>query len=408
MAKDFKSVFDSFRRERESRASSKINTFGDIPDRIRTKNFWPFGCHLWRLYKELGIEYVELALQVVSTEFIYDFLRKRLDNSIKTAKDVLDGEIKHPEKVFSYFFFPPILPMRGDLSQGTSKLVYGESVDMTFIIVNDLNEEIFCLFNCHSEDGIPVDWWLIGSDDELLDRRHLKLGFKLRDIPKRTRGFLKSGENIIPILKDVRNERTPQWADSFYVICMVWGSGVINLIPEPSNYEQLGWLWDGMNSATRHGFNDLYFGFVPWPNMLHTYMMAGKNKWTLNITGLTTGHHEYIMPFEAENVKWVIENLPELWDLGVVQARKQGVPFPWQSLECKLPDYKKKEIFEKEQFEYQYPSGDWITPDALELTVEDTIRGVYLDIDHETPRNTKANHSHIISMGVGKDTEFLK
>lgn len=341
-------------------------------------------------------------------EFIYDFLRIRLGASIKTAKAVLDGEIEHADKVLSYLLFPPILPIRGDLNQGAVKLVYGESVDMTFVIVNDLNEEIFFLFNGHCEDGIPVDWWLIGQDDELLDRRHLKLGFKLREIPKKTKGFLKSGERLMSILKDVRNERTPQWTNSSYIICMVWGSGVLNLISEPSNYEQFGWLWDGINSSSKLGFNDTYFGYVPWPSLLYTYMMAGKKKWTLNLTGLTTGQHEFIMPLEEEGTKWIVENLPELWDLGVIEARRQGVPFPWQSLDCNLPNYKKKATFEKEQFEYQYPPGDWITPDALELTVEDTCRGIYLDIDHETPKNVKASHSNIISIGIGKDTEFFK
>ncbi|MHA1757342.1 MAG: hypothetical protein ACTSVV_11270, partial [Promethearchaeota archaeon] len=38
-----------------------------------------------------------------------------------------------------------------DLNQGTMKLLFGESTDVTFIVINDYSREIFFLLNCHQE-----------------------------------------------------------------------------------------------------------------------------------------------------------------------------------------------------------------------------------------------------------------
>lgn len=382
-----------------------IYTYAEIPDKYRTKPFWPFGRHLWRLYQEVGLQDFDKTLSKFSKSFMYDFIRARLDTSINTAKAVIDGEFEQPDKILSYLLFPPVLPIRGDLSQGSLKLIYGDSCDMTFVIVNDLTEEVFSIFSGHCEEGIPVDWWLVAPGDEVLERRHLKLGYKLKEIPKRTKGFFKGGERMTGILKDIRNERSPQWADSNLIICMVWGSGVINLLSEASNFEQFSVLWDGVN-AKKLGLPDTYFGYVPWPPLLKTFMIAGRRKWTLSLTGLTTAGKTFIMPVEEDSVNFISQEIPEFWELGIKAAREQGIPYPWQSLGLELPNYKKKSTYEEENFEFQYPPGDWITPEDLGMTIEETCRGVYLDIEQDTPKEVKANRSHIISVGIGKETEF--
>ncbi|MFX1450794.1 MAG: hypothetical protein ACFFCM_08130 [Promethearchaeota archaeon] len=384
-----------------------MHTYAEIPDTMHTKPFIPFGRHLWKMYQQLGLDYYEEAVAEFSTEFIYDLLKLRLDESIRTAKAVIDGSMKNPDKVLSYLLFPPVLPIRGDLSQGSLKLIYGESCDLTFVVVNDIDQEVIGLLNGHCEDGVPVDWWLVGPEDEILERRHLKLGLKLRQITSKTKGLFKAGAKLIDILKDVRNERSPQWSDSSYIICMVWISGIINLMGEASNYEQFAWIHDGIN-AKNLGLPDIFFGYLPWPPMLNAYSLAGRNKWTLGLTGITTEHKVYLMALEEDGVKWVIENFPELWENAVAIPRQEGIPYPWQTLERELPNYKKKSTFEREQFDYKFPPGDWITPESLGLTVEETCAGIYLDIDHQTSKNEKATSSHIISKGIGINTEFFK
>ena len=117
-------------------------------------------------------------------------MRDKFHRSVNLAKQVSSGEIKHPDKVFSTFFFPPVLFVRSDLQAGGTKLIYGESTDITFVIINDVNHEIFYLCNAHTEAGIPVDWWFINMGDEVFERRHLKLGMKLKDIVKKSKNIV--------------------------------------------------------------------------------------------------------------------------------------------------------------------------------------------------------------------------
>ncbi len=384
-----------------------VHNYGEIPDTIRTKPYMPLGRHIWRSFKELGMDYVEDTIAELSGDFLYDLFRIRMDDTIRTAKYVIDGEIEQPDKVLSYMLFPPVVPIRADLNQGSTKLVYGGSTDVTFVCANDLDEEIFFLLNGHCEDGIPVDWWFIGPEDDTLDRRHLKLGFKLREMPKRFKELIKAGEKLTDVLKDMRNERTPQWADASYIICMVWASGVLNFVSEPSSYEAFAGIFDGIN-AKKIGLPDTWMSYVPWPSFLNMLLMGGREKWTLGLCGLTTEHKIYFMPLEQKVVDWLGSQFPELWDKGIVEGRKMGIPYPWQTLKVNLPEFKKKSTYEKEKFDFNYPSGDWITPTALDKTVEETYQGIYLDITHDTPKNEKATKDHIISMGIGRDTEYLK
>ncbi len=383
-----------------------MHTYAEIPDTMRTKAFLPFNRHLWKVYQELGLEYYENTLDRISDVLMFDVISSRLDVTIKTAGAVFNGEIEQPDKVLSYLLFPPVLPIRGDLSQGGLKLVYGDSCDITFVICDDINQEVLLLLNGHCEDGIPVDWWLIGQDDETMERRHQKYGYKLKEMPGRFKKFFDTGEKLTDILKDIRNERTPQWAKSSYIVCMVWGSALLNLLEECSNFEQFGTIWDAANPK-KYGLPDKYFGYIPWTATLNMLMVGGRNKWTMGLTGITTGHHAYFMPLEEAGRDWIKENIPEFWEKGFLDARAEGMPYPWQSLGVTIPNFKKKSTYENEAFDYKYPSGDWITPEALGLTPEETCQGVYLDVKPQTPKNEKVNKSHILSMGIGIDTEFM-
>lgn len=384
-----------------------MHTYGEIPDDLRNKMYMPLGKHVWRIFQALGMDYVEQSLEKMSGQFLYDLFRIRMDGTIQTAKYVMDGEIEQPDKCLSYMLFPPVVPMRADLNQGSTKLIYGASCDVTFVCPNDIDEEIFFLLNGHCEDGIPVDWWFIGPEDETLNRRHMKLGFKLKEMTKKYKSLLKAGEKLLDVLRDMRNERTPQWANAAYIICMVWSGGVLNFIHEPSSYEGYAGIWDGI-SAKKLGLPDTWMSYIPWPSFLNMLILGGRDKWTLGLSGLSTEHQLYFMPLEQGAVEWISEDFPDLWEIGTVQGRSIGIPYPWQTLNVKLPDFKKKATYEQEKFNFEYPAGDFVTPESLGLTVDDTYRGIYLDIKHDTPRSVKVTKENIVSTGMGKETEYLK
>ena len=106
--------------------------YADIPDTVRTKKFVPLARHLWNINKHIGYETI-LKMIEACPEYIYPELKERLDSTIRTAKAIIDGEIKEPLKTITYTLFPPVISIRGDLGQGAMKLLFGESIDTTFV-----------------------------------------------------------------------------------------------------------------------------------------------------------------------------------------------------------------------------------------------------------------------------------
>ncbi|MHA1131224.1 MAG: hypothetical protein ACTSQI_05645 [Candidatus Helarchaeota archaeon] len=380
-------------------------TYADIPDSMKTKKFVPLARHLWNINKHLGHEIV-LTMIEACPEYIYPELKERLDATIHTAKAIIEGKIDDPLKLITYTLFPPVINIRGDLGQGSMKLIFGESIDTTFVVLNDVEDgEIFFILNGHSEDGIPVDWWVAGPDDELLDRRHIKLGYKIRDLPKKTKNLTQAGNNLIDILKDIRNERAPQWATSSYLIGMVWGTGMANVLAERSNWEAIANIWDGVNPK-KYNLPDYWFAFIPWPTLLKTLTMMPRTAFTLRMAGLTTGSQFAIGCIEETGEKWLKENFPEIWKVAFVDQMETGIPMPRHTIGCKLPDTKKKVTYEKNLFEWDYPDTDFLKMGEINVTLEEIVRGIFLDIDHEFEGRPKP--SNIISMGTGLNTKIIK
>ncbi|MHA1294869.1 MAG: hypothetical protein ACTSR3_11355 [Candidatus Helarchaeota archaeon] len=382
-------------------------TYADIPEKYATtKRFWPLGRHLWRMYREMGIEIFETTLEW-GKQVLYDLMSLRLNETILTAKKTIECRIKNPEKILTYPMFPPLGCIRADLQQGTMKLLYGESADVSYIGIDDETEEINLIINGHVEDGIPVDWWIIGEDDEVLDRRHQKLGYKLREIPRRFHLQMnKSGYRIIDILKDVRNERAPQWSLASFIACQVWLSSAVSITVEPSSWEAFSAIWDGICAKQYYGLPDSWMGYVPWPPLISTIIGMGRLGWQLKINGLFTGHKLYLLGIEDEILSDLKQNFPEFYQCAFISfTTTTGIPRPLQTIQSVPPNLRKKETYKNEEFTWKYPEG-WIQLEDLEMDVDDILKGVLLDVTHETPLNEKIDKSRIISRGIGRNTKF--
>ncbi|NVM04737.1 MAG: hypothetical protein HWN67_20625 [Candidatus Helarchaeota archaeon] len=385
--------------------------YGDLPDDMITKPYIPLSRHIWNLYKVLGYqELFEVILPRASTEILYDVFRTRLDESILTARDVLDGVIQHPDKRLAWMIFPPVLPLRADLTQGTMKLLYGDSLDMTFFIITDLEQELLFLLNGHMESGVPVDWWIVGPDDEILERRHLKYGFKLKDAFKHTKDITKCAYQVTDVLRDIRNERTPQWATTPYCVCMVWMTGAIGFIVELSMFEMIGMIWDGVAAKRTYGLPDYWFAYIPWPSMVQMLLYMSRGDFILRLAGLLSSNRLCLNHIEQENLETLKELLDGtgFWEHAIINAWTRGFPWPSHSLKAKPPNLKKKAIYKTEKFDWKYPEGRWITPDDLEMSVEEICRGILLDITHKTKPWSVNPKDEIVSIGWGRDIEVFK
>lgn len=387
------------------------NTYGDIPD-FPTKRYFPMARNLMTTLYESGWEYLKMALTETVLNF-KDIINVRMDDAIDTSKKIIDNKIEiPPELVFTYSLFVPVLGVRSDLQQGTNVLLFGNSCDVSFASIDDLTGEISFILNSHLESGLPTNWWIVNYDDELLDRRHLRLGYKIRDIPKKSKNLTSSAKYLIDILRDVRNERTPQWKHSDYYTVMLYSGGMCNAGLESSNYEIISYIWEGVNIDKLKGW-DQYFTWYPWPTFLHTIMRMPRKNCVLRFCGLISNHKHYINQMQFPGIcgnpgNWFMENIPETIDKLWYVKMDEGLPTPAQTLGYEAPDWRNKKVYEDRKFDYEYPKGERIKPENLGMTKEELLHGVYLDITHETPLDEKIDETKIISKGMGKSTELIK
>ena len=383
-----------------------VHGLDEIPPDVRTKEFFPLQKNVWKLIKTLGWEkFKQHRKTLLEGNLIYNLLRERLTESILTAKAVIEGNIEKPWRILTYNLFPPIVAIRSDVQQGTMKLIFGHDVDTTFIIADDLNSEVLFMLNCGLQDGIPYDWYFIDSEDDVLERRHMKYGIKLRDMVKKShqKGIVKSSLNMIDILKDIRNERTPGRSQSTYHVATCWLSSALNQAFDLSNYEAYGGFYDGIGSEAVYKLSDYLFCFVPWPPIMKSLLYAGRRgfmkKWSS-----WCGNKLLINQFEDSIIDWVKEKNPETYNI-IFNSGIENIPFPCDSLISKnvlVENHKKTGLFFSEQ------TQPGINLKNLSLTEEEWFKGLYLRVTPKTPNTTEIDDSYIISKGMGRNTKIMQ
>ncbi len=385
-------------------------TYGDIPDHIRTKQQLPLHEICYDLYKKFGFERVNKFLRDYSLA-LHDWSQTRLNESLYTAKDLLSGKIsaEEAEKTFSYCFFPPIFALRLDLLQGFIKLIYGGDGSMSYFGLDDQNLEVTFIMTVHCVNGYPLDWFVIGADvnDEVFDRRHIKRGMKLRDIPKKAKNIDKIAQLATDIMLDVRNERNPELADTPYSVGLLWGSGTIEVMCKTSNFEIFAFAYDGASGKTVYNLNDKLITFYPMPSLLQTLLYAGRASFINKLAGLSSKGKLVCQPIEEEVRQMLNEKIPDMLPFMKHKWDSLGTYTPRQSISCIPPNLKdKKSYLDEDSLVFKHPIGEKITLDTLNLTLDEALNGLYVNIDIETP-DEEISGEKIISKGWGRNTKFL-
>ncbi|MHA1144220.1 MAG: hypothetical protein ACTSRW_05740 [Candidatus Helarchaeota archaeon] len=386
------------------------HNFSELPDDVETKLAMPLYNHIWPVFKELGWEFYEHSVKTL-TDLIYDLLKVRLDEAILVSKKVIDGALPQPDKTMCFMLHPPIVPTRTDLMQGTMKLLYGDSLDCSFQLVDDFKKEMLFIFNAHLEDGIPVDWWIVGQNDDVMERRHMKSGVKIKDIPKKEKTFKKAGIRVIEALEDVRNERTPQWGTSPYLGSISWITTAVNITFETSCWENHALFWDAVNAKEKYGLKEFLAGFTPWPPLLRTMFGMPRPKYCLRGAGLFSDLQLFITTLHENAREWLKNDFPELWRIGYIEQFAKGIPLPAATMECKTTNTKDKKFFENvefdERWEWKYPKHTRIMLEDLGIdSVDEALNGILLDITHHDGLEADISPKRIISQGMGENTVF--
>lgn len=387
----------------------QLHNFSEIPEDSRTKHYLPLSKHVYKVFREFGIDYMDNFFPRFK-QIQFDVTKARWDNMIFTGKKIMEGTIpEHDAQRTFLYTVPHIVICRADLQVGTNKLLYGESTDVSFVIVDDISQDILFVFNGHLESGVPHDWWIEGHDSEVLDRRHMKRGWKIREVAKKTKNFQDCAKNLMDIFKDIRNERTPEFQNSLYTVSMAWSSAMFNMFAEVSNYEMLSTIFNGLACKHLFGLPDQYFLYYPIPPLFSSLIYTSRNQFTSMVAGLTCSHHLITSHIEDGAYQWLKDEFPELIELNFLgQWKDDGIPLPKATLEMQMETKKGKMIDDQGNLKIKYPEGKRIFMDDLELGVDDLFRGYMLDINHETSLDTTVSRDSIISEGMGSYTKFYK
>jgi hypothetical protein len=253
-----------------------------------------------------------------------------------------------------------------------------------------------------------VDWWLVPNDDELLDRRHLKLGYTIRELPKKMKTLDRVAPRLMEVLKDIRNERTPQWGNSNYTIAFAYSSAMLNVFIDLSAYENMSTIWQGLNSKRIYKMFDNWFFFYPWPPLISSMGYMKREEFISKIQGLMMDHYMATTRIEPEALKFVQDEFPEAYDLVLKGQYEQGIPNPKMTLQCDVPMKRENLLDGDDNLARKYPPGSLIKLGDLGIEEKDAFNGFMLDINHETPIDTTFEPKHLISTGMGRDTKFFK
>lgn len=393
----------------------KLRNAGDvlkeIPDNYYAKKFIPLSKNTftalrliddWKAYENQYQGFEDMVAQNVKV---------RLNESIETAKAVTEGKIKRLKETVCFWGYPPVLPIRMDMQNLSTKMIYGPSTDISFACLSDMDRDLVFILNLHVEESTPEDYWILlkSEEPEIFERRHMKLGIRLRDIGKKIKNNVEAAHRIREILIDIRNEKTPQWANSTYHVCIFFMVAASNMAMELSNWNALGEIWDGVNAASRYGLPDCIFNYEPLPPILNMMFQLERPYWSERlITALTSGHL-YMNYIEKEILDNVKARDYELYDYFLRYFSYQletGIPLPIQSMHVKTPIYN-QETGNWDNMAFEFPEGPRIYYKDLGLSFEEAINGVLFDITHKT-KVDQVTRDNIISLGHGLKTKYLR
>jgi hypothetical protein len=388
----------------------------EIPDSYYAKQFMPLADNLftalrladsWEFYR--GEDYE------LSDESFADGIRTRISQSIEISKAVEEERLskERQKQTVAFWGYPPLLPIRMDMQTLSTTMIYGPSVDISFALLSDEDRDVAIIFNLHVEESVPdYDglWFILKSKEpEIFNRRHMKLGIRLADLGKKIKDNIEVARRIREILIDIRNERTPQWAERAYYIAVYFMTGASNTSMELSSYNSLGCIYDGVNAADRYGLENCIYNYEPLPPILNMMFKLERPLWMDRLTRATLDGLLYLNHIEKSTLESIKKRSYSMYDTYMRYYSwrlHQGIEFPWQSMQAKLPTYDPK-TGTWDKYGFEFPAGPRIHCEDLDLTREEVLSGVLLDITHHD-KIDKVTPENVISVGHGLNTKYLR
>lgn len=216
-----------------------------------------------------------------------------------TGLEAMD-EILTEEMYTGYGMYPPVVVLPLRLGPAVSVLLYGQSVDTCWTCLDQFTMENMWAVDWHFEDGLQTanNWWYLDDDwKPIMERRHLRTGEKFKYLCVQ-RPLAEGGFMVMDIMKDLRNERTPEYANSaMYYHGYVDNVSIQAQYPSRSELEIVGLI--NVYFSPRVGFPyHSYNYFCPIPGLFAMFdqlplelilprflsMFVGVDFWLTNYT----------------------------------------------------------------------------------------------------------------------------
>jgi hypothetical protein len=274
---------------------------------------WPWGINWVRDHGGMNLSLWNKLKYYEWIEWMYRFRTFYVDTmKIMNEKPTVDKVITR--NYLGYLSFPPVYLARGDLSFSTNQLLYGKYATCIWMGVDYWKAEFNWFGGYHLEEGKPISYWTVGGEREMveqltqddlevikgaapdlsvpclnrddpefvekweamMERRHLRLGLKLREICKKVPYDIHAwAKPVREILMDVREEQYPKWTHAtFYISLRPGAYSALGVHPGifwgGSNWWHHPWI--AMNAERIFGLPMQFYTYFPIPPILNTLL----------------------------------------------------------------------------------------------------------------------------------------
>ncbi|NHI93822.1 MAG: hypothetical protein EAX96_15145 [Candidatus Lokiarchaeota archaeon] len=353
--------------------------------------------HVYKIFKLLGFNYLEELFLDLSSN-LRNFLQIRLDRMFYNSKQLLEKKIE-PDmaKIKMDFFHPLFLSCKMDLKNGLINLLYGNSINFTTILVNDLSMDLKFGYETHLEQGILTEFNFL---TDIFKEKDRTIKIPLKEAYNLTKSVIKTSRIIQRFLKEKKEKETLEYTSSFNSLFFINLSNYLNNLLELSNYENLGFFWDGFNTKTYYKFPEP--SIISYPNFpfVKSLIMSSRYSEIRTLGKLSAGRNLALHQIEDEMIAWIKKDFPEIYEPILLKMWEQGIPTPKMSMESSINV--SALINNKEELTREFPKGSHVNKKNLNLMESDYFIGYYTDISEEFEKKQKISPKNIISKGFGK------
>ena len=318
-------VFDDFVRKHE-RIAGGLKTAGEVAEKFAdldppgminlVPGGWVAECWAVNWIRERGGLDYETMHRLNYEEFVE--WGYRVLHAIDVCKKAV-AEKPPPEELIKsewlcHLSHPPAYMVRPDLGFSTTQALYGKYATTMWAHANWWTGEFTWFQGFHNEDGIPVQHWVIAVAEELLkhfdeedrrtfltpsdfmaapkhpsallDRRHLRLGIKMREMPKKVpfvmNEWLRATREIV---MDLREELFPKWAHA--TLYLSFSPGIYGISTQQHFWSTTGFWgdpWYALNAARLLGHPIEYYTYEPLPPIVNTLVALPKEVFCRRLT----------------------------------------------------------------------------------------------------------------------------